>query len=411
MVQVGATRGPRSLCRDSQKGAQGERDVVPSTVLAAQLNLQQTCPDDLSREVFGVMGLPLDALDLDGLLRRIDGAVEARATFLLSTPNVNFLMMSRSNEAFRESLLMSDLCPIDGMPLIWMARLMGLPLRERLSGSDIFDALRTRTSFGRRLKVFMFGGAQGVADKLRETLNQQAGGLTCVGTLNPGFGSIVEMSTDPVLESINASEADLLTVFLSAEKAQAWLLRNHDRLTIPFRAQFGATINLQAGSVKRAPAVLRKLGFEWLWRIKEEPYLWRRYWNDGLGLLWLSMSCLLPLLIRNLRRRSRSAEPMAIQRNEDGQSVRVKLSGCATYSQIDAAASCFRTALEARKPIVIDISNISDIDPRFFGLLLMLRKRSKSLGCSLTFINATAEIENLFRQNGFEFLLSAESRS
>jgi N-acetylglucosaminyldiphosphoundecaprenol N-acetyl-beta-D-mannosaminyltransferase len=87
------------------------------------------------------------------------------------------------------------------------------------------------------------------------------------------------------------------------------------------------------------------------------------------------------------------------------------LSGCAIYSQIDAATSCFRTALEARKPIVIDISNITDIDPRFFGLLLMLRKRSKRLGCCLTFINATAGIKNLFRQNGFEFLLTAESRS
>jgi N-acetylglucosaminyldiphosphoundecaprenol N-acetyl-beta-D-mannosaminyltransferase len=409
MVQVpGATRGQLSLRGQSQKQAQGECGLAPSIGSSQQIYPEHTCADDLSREVFGVMGLPLDALDFDAVLQRIDDAVDARASFLLSTPNVNFLMMSRSNKVFRESLLMSDLCPIDGMPLVWIARLMGLPLRQRVSGSDIFNALRSRSSFGRRLKLFMFGGAEGVADQLCETLNQQSGGLLCVGTLNPGFGSINEMSTDAVLDSINASEADLLTVFLSAEKAQAWLLRNHGRLEIPFRAQFGATINLQAGSVKRAPIVVQKFGFEWLWRIKEEPYLWRRYWNDGRGLLWLSITCLLPLLIGNLTQRSRSPGQLTIQQNEDAQSIRIKLSGSAISSQTAAAISCFRNVLEARKPIVMDLSAIRDIDPRFFGLLLMLRKRSKHLGQSLTFVDLTTRIRKSFRLNGFEFLLNTD---
>ena len=219
--------------------------------------------------------MPLDALDLPAVLRRIDSAVDARAPFLLSTPNVNFLMMSRSDEEFRESLLMSDFCPVDGMPLVWIARLLGIPIRERVSGSDIFDALRSREAHDRRLSVFLFGGAEGVAENLQHTLNVEEGGLACVGALNPGFGSISEMSSDSILESINSSEAALLAVFLSAKKAQGWLLRNHDRLEVPFRAQFGATINWQAGSVKRAPKWVQRLGFEWLWRVKEEPYLWR----------------------------------------------------------------------------------------------------------------------------------------
>ena len=128
--------------------------------------------------------------------------------------------------------------------------------------------------------------------------------MRCVGVLNPGYGSVDDMSSDAVVQSINASNADLLTVFLSAKKGQGWLLRNHDRLKVPFRAQFGATINLQAGRVKRAPVFIRKLGFEWFWRIKEEPYLWRRYWNDGLQLLSLFLTCVLPLVIGNLLVRS-----------------------------------------------------------------------------------------------------------
>jgi N-acetylglucosaminyldiphosphoundecaprenol N-acetyl-beta-D-mannosaminyltransferase len=399
-----APRSQLSFHEQREKQVNDEAVISPSTCPS-----DRTYLDDLSREVFGVFGLPLDALDLGDLLQRIDYVVNARAPFLLSTPNVNFLMMSRSNPAFRESLLMSDLCPADGMPLVWIARLMGIPLRERLSGSDIFVALRSRSSFERRLKVFMFGGAEGVAAKVRETLNQEDGGLTCVGVLNPGFGSIAEMSTDPVFESINASEADLLAVFLSAEKAQNWLLRNHDRLKIPFRAQFGATINLQAGSVKRAPVFIQKMGFEWLWRIKEEPYLWRRYWNDGLGLLRLVFTCLLPLITGNILRPSRSGDRLTIHRSEDSQSVLIKLSGSAISRHVDAAITCFRSALEARKLIVIDISNIRNIDPRFFGLLLMLRKRSKRRGGGLEFVNATPQIRRKFRLNGFEFLLSPQS--
>jgi N-acetylglucosaminyldiphosphoundecaprenol N-acetyl-beta-D-mannosaminyltransferase len=390
----------------------GKRQEPASDGAGLSLRASSSDPaqlDDLSRDVFGVLGMPLDALDLKALLRRIDLAVDARMPFLLSTPNVNFLMMSRSDEGFRESLLMSDCCPVDGMPLVWIARLLGIPIRERVSGSDIFDALRKRTVLGHRLSVFLFGGAEGVAEKVCHTLNFEEGGLACVGVLNPGFGSISEMSSDPVLQSINSSAADLLTVFLSAKKAQGWLLRNHDRLEVPFRAQFGATINLQAGSVKRAPLWVQKLGFEWLWRVKEEPYLWRRYWSDGFGLLSMVLTCVLPLSAGNLLNRlSGSGGILTIDRKEGQQSVMIQLSGAATSGQTHAAIACFRSALEAKKTIVIDVSNIRMIDPRFFGLLLMLRKRSVRQGSALEFVGATRQIRKTFRLNGFEFLLNAK---
>ena len=186
--------------------------------------------------------------------------------FLLSTPNVNFLMMSQSDPDFRESLLMSDLCAADGMPILWIARLLGVPIREKLSGSDLFETLRSADGSGRRLKVFLFGGADHVADTVRERLNAEAGGMTCVGALNPGFGSVAELSTAEIIETIESSHADLLTVFLSARKAQEWLRHNHKRLQIPVRAQFGATINIQAGVIERAPAWIRRGGFEWMWK-------------------------------------------------------------------------------------------------------------------------------------------------
>ena len=279
--------------------------------------------DDLSRDVFGVLGLPIDVIDLESLLQKIDTAVSKKSPFLLSTPNVNFLMMSRSDACFRETLLMSDLCPVDGMPLVWISRLLGIPLQQRLSGSDIFDKLRSR-AVNQKLKVFLFGGAEGVAATLGEKLNDADGGLNCVGVLNPGFGSVEDMSSPAIVHNINASQADLLTVFLSARKAQHWLLENHNRLDIPVRVQLGTTVNLQAGLVRRAPPILRELGFEWLWRIKEEPYLWRRYTKDGISLISLFLTKVLILAFEERMLRS-SKQELQISRIEDSKALRLKL--------------------------------------------------------------------------------------
>jgi N-acetylglucosaminyldiphosphoundecaprenol N-acetyl-beta-D-mannosaminyltransferase len=393
----------------SERGLQ-RHDWRNGQTLSRSLSPSIDQTDDLSRNVFGVLGMPLDAVDFQTLLSLIDGAVKLRRPFLLSTPNVNFLMMSRVNDDFRESLLMSDLCPVDGMPMVWIARLLGIPIGHRLSGSDIFDALRSR-DLAQKLKVFMFGGSEGIVDSVSKSINAEQGGLTCVGTLNPGFGSVAEMSTDAIFQSINASNADLLTLFLSAGKAQAWLLRNHARVEIPFRAQFGATINLQAGRIRRAPLWVQRMGLEWLWRIKEEPYLWRRYWVDGRGLLTLVVTCVLPLSVGQIFRRLAGVgknDILTIDQSEGPETLGIRLSGAAVIRHIDAATACFRQALEIRKPIVIDLSQVSTIDQRFFGLLLMLRKQLLARGDRLTFSGVKRRSRKLFRMNGFGFLLIPE---
>ena len=361
--------------------------------------------DDLSRQVFGVLGLPIDVVDLEGLLRKIDATVSKRSPFLLSTPNVNFLMMSRFDADFRESLLMSDLCPVDGMPLVWVSRLLGIPLQQRLSGADIFDALRTR-GVSSKLKVFLFGGGEGIAATVALKLDQAEGGLTCVGALNPGFGSVDEMSSAAIFEGINASEADLLTVFLSARKAQYWLLKNHDRIDVPVRVQLGATINVQAGTVRRAPLRMRKLGFEWLWRIKEEPYLWRRYFSDGVGLLVLFVTRIVPLAFEERAQRF-STKELEISCSEGLKTVSLKFSGPAINAHIGKAIMSFRTALTARKAILIDLSGASAVDTRFFGLFVVLRKEAVFRGCAVRFVKPPPRIRRKFRRNGFEFLLEA----
>ena len=369
-------------------------------------------PDELSREVFGVLGVPIDALGLSASLRTLEAAVARGGPFLFSTPNVNFLVSSKAERQFRESLLLSDLCPVDGMPIVWIARLLGVPIKDRVSGADLFDALKLADGVERPLSVFLFGGADEIASQVGQALNARPRGLKCVGALNPGFGTVDEMSNDEIIKAINDSGADILAVFLNARKAQAWLLHNHDRLQIPVRAHFGATINFEAGTIRRAPSFVRSAGFEWLWRIKEEPYLWRRYWSDGKSLLHLFVNCALPLAMDGAWARlsgAGQAEGLRVMLRDDDFAVTVGLSGLAISRYVDDAISRFREALGRNKPIVVDVGRTRLIDPRFFGLLLMVRKQLRNRGQALRFVNLSPRVVRAFRLNGFEYLLSGDT--
>jgi N-acetylglucosaminyldiphosphoundecaprenol N-acetyl-beta-D-mannosaminyltransferase len=366
-------------------------------------------PDDLSREVYCILGIPVDAIEMPEVLRCIETATAARAPFLISTPNLNFLVNSQSDSEFRESLLLSNLCPADGMSIVWIARLVGIPIKHRIAGSDFFDELRAKYSSAKPMKVFLFGGAEGVAIRASRALNTRAGGLCCVGTLSPGFGSIEEMSRNDIIDNINSSNADFLAVSLGAQKGQLWLMRNHHRLLIPIRAHLGASINFQAGTLRRAPSVVREFGLEWLWRIKEEPHLWKRYWNDGSVLLRLLLTRVVPLAMLTfwLRLKQRHhGQDLIITKALTHEAVVVSLSGSATCQHIDRIIKAFKDAIATKKPIVIDFSSTHAVDARFLGLLLMLRKKIKGSTANPIFVGLSPGLKRVFRLSGLGFLLS-----
>ena len=367
---------------------------------------------DLTRTVYCVLGMPIDAINIATVVHRVEAAAANRAVFLISTPNLNFLVSSLSDPEFRESLLDSDLCPPDGAPIVWIAGLLGLPIKERAAGADLFDQLQVRAGGARRLTIFLFGGAKGVAAAAARKLNARPGGLTCVGTMDPGFCEVSEMSQDHIIEAVNSSGADFLALSLGAKKGQQWLQRNHHRLTIPIRSHLGAAINFQAGIIKRAPPKVRAWGLEWLWRIKEERYLWKRYRDDGLVLLRLLLTRVLPLaVLTRWQRFGRKHQPqdLLIKTSNDGQSIMISLWGVASESHIPKAASCFQEALTDKKDLIIDLSNTHQIDARFLGLLLMLRKELRSRGARLIFTGVPRQIARIFRLNELGYLLSADT--
>ena len=370
--------------------------------------------DDLCREVYCVLGMPIDAIEMPAVLDTIYAATANGKPCLISTPNLNFLVNSWSDPEFRQSLLLSDLCPADGMPIVWIARLLGVPIR-RVAGSDIFDTLKSRPPAAGRgpVKVFLFGATEVIAAQACERLNRNAVGVKCVGWLCPGFGDLDELSRGHFVDQINESDADFLVVALGARKGQSWLRRNHDRLRIPIRCHLGATVNFQAGAVRRAPYALQKLSLEWLWRIKEEPGLFWRYWNDGLVLLSLMFGRALPLacLERWWRLRAHCGNlDFAIAETENDHSVRLLFRGCATADQVPETILSLRKAAASQKQISIDLSQVRTVDVRFLGLILMFVKQMSASPHALQFVGASRKVQRLFRLNGLQYLLSAGDR-
>jgi N-acetylglucosaminyldiphosphoundecaprenol N-acetyl-beta-D-mannosaminyltransferase len=262
---------------------------------------------DLYRAVYDIVGLPFDAINLEQAVDKVVESLAVQVPLFISTPNLNFLVAAQSDRAFRQSVRDSDLSLADGMPIVWLARLLGVPIRQRVAGSDLFEALCVQTR--RTVKVFFFGGPDGIAQKASERVNALAQdrekrgltpGVRCVGFESPGFGSLDDMSRPDIIDRINGSGADFVVVALGARNGQAWIQRNRGQLSAPVISHLGAVVNMAAGTIERAPKWLRVIGLEWIWRIKEEPFLWKRYGSDGLAMTRLMLTYVIPQIWRRL---------------------------------------------------------------------------------------------------------------
>jgi N-acetylglucosaminyldiphosphoundecaprenol N-acetyl-beta-D-mannosaminyltransferase len=359
---------------------------------------------DFNRDVHCLLGLPIDAIDLAGAEKRIRAAAEAKLPCFMSTPNVNFLVNSRSDESFRRSVLASDLSVADGMPLVWVAGLLDIPIRERVAGASLFEALGR--SSGRPLGVYFFGGPDGVAEAAAHRL-ERSKGLVCVGYESPGFGPVEEMSSEQTIRRINASNADVLVVSLGARKGQAWIERNRARLKVPVVSHLGAVVDFAAGTVRRAPAWMQRAGLEWLWRIKEQPSLWRRYLVDGVALAMLLLTRVLPYLWYARRHAAGTPGEGYVGVREGERQCTIALSGAWTRANIARLRVCFAAAAQSGKDLRLDLTGVSRVDSAFVGLVLLLRGYQQQRGLHLAILPMPGPVRRVIEYCCAEFLCHA----
>ncbi len=360
--------------------------------------------DDFDRDVWSVLGIPIDRLNTSEALAEIERAIRDGERLSFVTPNVNFLVRAARDVGERRRIIDADLSLVDGAPLVLLGRLLGMTALTRCAGSDIFEALRKRPSFGGKgLRVFFFGGREGAAEAAAGTLATENRGLQPVGWINPGFGDVEAMSAPEIIAEINKVEPDFLVVALGASKGQSWIDANRERLSAPVIAHLGAVVDFTAGTIKRAPSFIRTLGFEWAWRIFAEPELWRRYWNDGVALIGLAASRLPPAR-RAGRRTGKAADARAVA---EAGATRIFLEGDLCADDLGPVRAAFRAASRGAGDVILDFAKTGMADAAFLGQVLMLEKLAVRRGAKIRTANASRSVRRLLKAHSMEYAPAA----
>jgi N-acetylglucosaminyldiphosphoundecaprenol N-acetyl-beta-D-mannosaminyltransferase len=225
-------------------------------------------------------GVPVDAVTLPQALARIEGLVAAGRGGAVFTPNVDHVVIAQRNPAFLEAYRTVELSLADGMPILWSSRLLGAPVPEKVSGSDLILPLAARAA-ERGWRVFLIGGGPGVAEEAAARFRETLPGIAIVGTASPRIDREGVEAGEAALEQLVAARPDLVLVAFGAPKQELWAHRSRARLGRAVTVGIGASLDFVAGRVQRAPRWISSSGLEWAYRLAREPKrLWRRYLID-----------------------------------------------------------------------------------------------------------------------------------
>jgi N-acetylglucosaminyldiphosphoundecaprenol N-acetyl-beta-D-mannosaminyltransferase len=222
-------------------------------------------------------GTLIDRVDRHQALERIRGFLHAGQPQQVVTVNLDFLSIAERDAAFRAVINGAGLAVADGMPLVWLSRLRGEPLAERVAGVELVDAacaLAARTGDG----VFLLGAAPGVARTAAERLVERHPGLRIAGTYSPPMGPLKRKHNQQIVRMIREAAPGFLFVALGAPRQDLWIAEHLHELNVPVAMGVGCVFDLLAGVTTRAPSWMQAAGLEWSWRLLREPRrLWRRY--------------------------------------------------------------------------------------------------------------------------------------
>lgn len=224
----------------------------------------------------------VDNLSMEEALTKIEQLIAQNKNAYVVTPNVDHIVVMERDKEFAQLYREADLILTDGKPLIWISKLYGTPIKEKISGSDFFPqmcALAARKGYS----VFILGAGPGVADKAARNLQSKYPGLEIAGTYSPPVGFEEDQEQlQKIAELIRQANPTILAVSLGSPKGEKFLYRHKDEYNVPLSISIGATIDFEAGNVKRAPKWMSNCGLEWMYRMMKEPKrLVKRYAVDA----------------------------------------------------------------------------------------------------------------------------------
>lgn len=211
------------------------------------------------------MGVAFDDLSMDEAAQRALALAGGPGFSYVVTPNPELVMMARKDEGYAQTLAGAALTLADGIGVVYAAKLLGRPLKGRVPGVDFAGELMAGMA-QTGLRLFLLGAKPGVAEQAGRKLAERYPGLTVCGVHDGYF-----QEDAPVVEAIRASGADVAFVCLGAPKQEFWMAQHGPETGAHLMVGLGGSLDVFAGTVKRAPERWQKLGLEWLYRLIKEP--------------------------------------------------------------------------------------------------------------------------------------------
>jgi N-acetylglucosaminyldiphosphoundecaprenol N-acetyl-beta-D-mannosaminyltransferase len=226
---------------------------------------------------------------LDG----IEQIVRERKPTYAVTANLNYAMLCAQYPRLKEFTRKAALVLCDGMPIFWRSKRNKNQLPERVAGSDLIYQLAERSA-KTKLRIYLYGAAEGVALKAAKELARLYPGCNIVGVQCPPFRATSEAEVQLQIAQIQQAKPDVLLVALGQPKGEFWIEDNLQRLNVPLSIQVGASFDFVAGNAQRAPKLWQRMGGEWLYRMLKDPKrLAPRYFKNAVQLMkFLHRDCI-----------------------------------------------------------------------------------------------------------------------
>jgi len=238
-------------------------------------------PENIARmgiHCVDICGIQIDVVSLNALLSSIEKRIHQRMPGYVVTPNVHHICYWHRNEKFRRAYRDAFLTVPDGVPLMWSSRLLGTPLAQKLSGSDLIYYVSDFAA-RRGFSVYFLGADEGVAQAAASALTALYPGLRVAGCYSPPYGFEKRPETNEhVITAIKQAAPDICYLAFNVPKEEIWMHHNYRKCGVPIMIGMGASFDFVTGRQRRAPRAIQRAGFEWLWRMCLEPRrLWKRY--------------------------------------------------------------------------------------------------------------------------------------
>ena len=223
-------------------------------------------------EHVSIHGLQISNVTMEQTLDTLLLNCSEKRPLAVFTPNAEIVMQAVREPELANMLNRADLLLPDGAGVVLGARLLGTPVKEKVSGIDVARGLLKRGQ-KRKLRFFLFGGKPGVAEQAAIHLLTDYPGISIAGFRDGYFDSAESAA---IVEEINSVSPDILFVCLGAPKQERWIMENRDSLRCGVAIGLGGSLDVFAGTGKLAPEWMRRAGLEWLFRLVREPHRWRR---------------------------------------------------------------------------------------------------------------------------------------